>query len=145
MRSATQWLFVALMLCIVSFTARAAEENWTRTIDIPLVTKWPRGNTFQEDKVTAELYRPKIEGRVPAAVIINSSGGVSAHTELYYARLLASQGVAALVVDSFMPRGVRRTGDDQNRVSQTQSNADAVTGFRWLAAQPWIRILRASS
>lgn len=74
---------------------------------------------------------------MPAAVIINSSGGVQPHTEHHYARVLAGAGMAALVVDSFTPRGVRRTGDDQTRVWQVQSDADAVAGFRWLAAQPW--------
>src|SRR6185295_14800923 len=90
------------------------------------------------DRITAYLYRPRGEGRVPAVVLINSSGGVTAHTEINYARILAGAGVAALVVDSFAPRGVRRTGDDQNRVAQLASNADAVAGFRWLAAQPWV-------
>lgn len=60
------------------------------------------------------------------------------HTEPYYARVLTGAGMAAFVVDSFTPRGVPRTGDDQTRVRQLQSDADAVAGFRWLAAQPWI-------
>ena len=46
--------------------------------------------------------------------------------------------MAALVIDSFGPRGVRRTADDQRRVSQEKSNADAVAGYRWLVGQPWI-------
>jgi dienelactone hydrolase len=76
-------------------------------------------------------------GRIAAAVIINSSGGVTAHTEHFYARLLADHGVAALVVDSFTPRGVGETDTDQTQVAQSQSAADAVAGFRWLAGQAW--------
>jgi dienelactone hydrolase len=91
-----------------------------------------------EDRVAAVLYRPKGEDRVPAAVIVNSSGGVSAHTDHYYARTLVRHGMAALVVDSFTARGVRRTGDDQNRVAQAKSNADAFAGYRWLASQSWV-------
>ena len=71
-------------------------------------------------------------------MIINSSGGITAHTELFYGRLLAQNGVAALVVDSFAPRGIRRTTTDQSQLRRSQSVADAAAGFRWLAAQPWI-------
>lgn len=120
-----------------------ADEPWQVTQDISLPSRWPVGRTgFREDRVTADLYRPKGEGKVPAAVIINSSGGVIAHTEHYYARVLAKAGMATLVVDSFGPRGVRRTGDDQNRVQQYTSNADAFAGHRWLAAQPWVDTTR---
>ena len=115
----------------------SASERWTLTHDVVLVSKAPKGGVLIDEKVTADLYRPKIDDRVPAAVIINSSGGVSAHTEHYYARLLADNGIAALVVDSFTPRGVRETSTDQRRVNQSQSAADAVAGFRWLAGQAW--------
>src|SRR4051812_33155622 len=71
-------------------------ERWTLTQDIALVSRWPAGRQMREDKVTADLYRPKIDGKLPAAVIINSSGGVMPHIEMYYGRLLASHGVAAL-------------------------------------------------
>src|SRR5689334_22758274 len=77
----------------------AADEQWTLTHDVALISKAPKGGALVEEKVTADLYRPKSGDRVPAAVIINSSGGVSAHTEHYYARLLADYGVASLVVD----------------------------------------------
>jgi dienelactone hydrolase len=119
--------------------SNAEEQGWDFVHDIELVSRWPLGlREMGEDRVTAVLYRPKIEGRLPAAVIINSSGGVSAHTDHFYARALARQGMAALVVDSFTARNVRRTGDDQNRVAQSKSNADAFAGHRWLAAQPWV-------
>jgi hypothetical protein len=48
---------------------------------------------MRDDKIVADLYRPKQPGRGPAAVIINSSGGVQPHTELYYARVFARQGL----------------------------------------------------
>jgi len=136
--------FIAVVLTVVlllSFGTRAnaEEQEWDLIRDIEFVSRWPLGlSEMGEDRVTAVLYRPKIEGLLPAAVIINSSGGVSAHTDHFYARTLAGQGMAALVVDSFTPRNVRRTGDDQNHVAQTKSNADAFAGHRWLAAQPWV-------
>jgi uncharacterized caspase-like protein/TPR repeat protein len=115
------------------------DDPWTITHDVSLVSRWPTSaGAMRDDKIVADLYRPNQSGRGPAAVIINSSGGVQPHTELYYARVFARQGIASLVIDSFTPRGVLRTGDDQARVWQVQSDADAVAGFRWLAAQPWV-------
>lgn len=119
--------------------ARALEDSWTVRQDVELVSRWPVGaNGMGEDRVTAVLYQPTSPGTHPAAVIVNSSGGVTAHTDHYYAQVLAKEGMASLVVDSFTPRGVRRTGDDQNRVSQWKSNADAFAGLRWLKQQPWV-------
>jgi dienelactone hydrolase len=128
------------VLAVLSGAADAREEPWVITPETPLVSRWPTASgQMREDRVTADLYRPRgAEGRVPAAVIINSSGGVQPHIEHHYARAFAREGMASLVVDSFVPRGVRRTGDDQSRVWQIQSDADAVAGFRWLAAQPWV-------
>jgi dienelactone hydrolase len=119
--------------------AASADPAWSITRDVELVSRWPVGrDRIGEDRVTADLYRPLVEGRIPAAVIINSSGGVQPHTEINYAHVFARNGMASLVVDSFTPRGVRRTADDQTRVFQSKSNADAIAGFRWLAAQPWV-------
>src|SRR6266571_4225340 len=123
---------LAAILFLGATAPGAAGENWTLTHDIALLSQSPSGRQLKDEKITADLYRPKVDDRVPAAVIINSSGGVSAHTEHFYARLLADHGVAALVVDSFAPRGVRETSSDQRRVGQSQSAADAVAGFRWL-------------
>jgi dienelactone hydrolase len=131
-------ILVAIIAGTATATAVAAEDTWTFTRDIALVSKWNEYGRLGQDTVTAELFRPKVDGRIPAAVIINSSGGINSRVEPHYARLLAARGVAALVVDSFMPRGVRRTVGDQTLVAQWKSDADAVAGFRWLAAQPWV-------
>ena len=136
------WTVVWTLLFFVllpTLRATATDEPWRFTRGIELTSRWPQGLAgFGEDTVTAVLYRPRIEGTVPAAVIINSSGGVIGVTEHYYARVLVREGIAALVVDSFSPRGVRRTADDQNRVAQSKSNADAFAGHRWLSAQTWV-------
>lgn len=129
------------MVILISLSANnsaVSQDKWNFSHDIDLVSKWNINGVHGQDTVKAELFRPKMEGRLPAAVIINSSGGVHEQIEPYYARVLASHGVAALVVDSFMPRGVRRTSDDQSRVDQAKSDADAVAGYRWLAQQPWV-------
>lgn len=133
MRISARLIAVSLVVLTLAASLKAAEPEWT-TSNVELTSKAGK----EEQKITAVLYRPKSGSSLPAAVIINSSGGVTAHTEHYYARAFANRGMAALVVDSFIPRGVRRTGDDQSRVFQFWSNADAVAGYRLLAAQNFV-------
>lgn len=104
---------------------------------IPLVSRSAFGRG-REEKIDADLFRPKRAGRLPAAVITPSSGGVATHVELYYARLLAARGMAVLVVDSFTPRGILRTVEDQSQIFVWQSIADAVAGREWLAKQDFV-------
>lgn len=135
-------LLLATVLLPAGGPARAQavldDLRWTHEPGVAVPTlfhpSWARA--AERETVTADLFRPRAAGRLPAVVIINSSGGVTAHTELFYGRLLAEHGVIALVVDSFTPRGVRRTVEDQTRVSPSRHYADAAAGFRWLAARP---------
>jgi TPR repeat protein/dienelactone hydrolase len=105
---------------------------------VELASQVPQSNGFRTEHVTAVLFEAAGPGRAPGAVIINSSGGVLPHVELFWGRLLAAHGITSLVVDSFTARGVARTTDDQRRLRQSQSDADAVAGFRFLATRPRI-------
>lgn len=90
-------------------------------------------------RITARLYRSDRASRpTPAMVILSSSAGVQRHRELYYAQRLASAGIAACVVDSFGPRGVRSTVADQSKVSAFQMECDAVAALRLLRDDPAI-------
>jgi dienelactone hydrolase len=76
--------------------------------------------------------------KVPAAVILHTSSGPSA-LEWSTASALNAIGIASLVVDSFGPRGVRRSGDDQTRVTEATMMADAYGALAFLAQDPRIR------
>ena len=90
----------------------------------------------REDNITADLIRPRSRReRVPAAVIINSSGGITAHTELFYGRLLAQNSVAALVVDSFAPRANALTRPPISRNSATPQSVTRRSGRLSLACR----------
>ena len=71
-------------------------------------------------------------------VILTSSAGVQRHREHYYAQALNEAGVAALIVDSFTSRGVRRTVADQSLVSAAQMEGDAFAALALLRADPRI-------
>ena len=69
--------------------------------------------------VTGSLYLPTgVTGRLPAMILKHGSGGVEGPTGTNireWAAAIASWGVAALVVDSFGPRGITETATSQAR------------------------------
>ena len=78
-------------------------------------------------RLTASLHLPDASGPAPCMVILTSSAGVQRHREHFYAQALNQAGVAALIVDSFTGRGVRRTVADQTLVSAAQMEGDALS------------------
>lgn len=85
--------------------------------------------------IPAELYVPADQpGPFGAVVLVHSSGGVQDFRECWYARAFAARGFAALVIDSFKPRGVMSTAEDQTRVKTMQMLQDAYGALAFLAA-----------
>ncbi|MDR2056374.1 MAG: dienelactone hydrolase family protein [Desulfovibrio sp.] len=72
----------------------------------------------------------------PSVVILNSSAGVCETRERFYALFLAARGIAALVVDSFTPRGVIQTTTDQSQFNDIDMEQDAYAAYDLLAATP---------
>ena len=86
----------------------------------------------QPVQVTAEIYWPSATGPVPALVIHHGSGGVSDAREGRFAREISAMGVAAVVIDSFKPRGVSSTVQDQSAVTGQDFNLDALMALKAL-------------
>jgi len=112
-------------------TASLATAQQRQTIDFEGRQKG------QPVRVTAEVFWPATrgpasQGVVPAMVIHHGSGGISEQRELRYARELAAMGVAAVVIDSFRPRGVTSTVEDQSAVSGPDFNRDALAALKAL-------------
>ena len=70
-----------------------------------------------------------------AVVLVHGSGGWSDHREGHYGRALKAAGYSALAIDSFGPRGISETVDDQSRISATQMTVDAFAARRFLIEQ----------
>jgi dienelactone hydrolase len=92
--------------------------------------------------VTGELYLPpKASGPVPAMVLMHGSGGLQGPTGTNirkWATTFAGWGVAALVVDSFGPRGIKETATNQGQLSAWADVADTLAALKILAADPRI-------
>jgi dienelactone hydrolase len=90
-------------------------------------------------RVSASLHLPmQAPSPFPCMVMLTSSAGVQRHREHFYAQALNDAGCAALIVDSFTGRGVRRTVADQSLVSAAQMEGDAFAALALLRADPRI-------
>lgn len=90
-------------------------------------------------RLTGGLWLPEATAQpAPCMVILTSSAGVQRHREHFYAQALNEAGIAALIVDSFTGRGVRRTVADQTLVSAAQMEGDAFAALALLRADPRI-------
>ncbi len=91
-------------------------------------------------QVTAEITWPAgaSTAPLPALVIHHGSGGVSSRREGRFAREIVAMGVAAVVIDSFKPRGVTSTVQDQSAVTGADFNFDALMALKALGTHPRI-------
>jgi dienelactone hydrolase len=112
---------LSLLTALASlFVAGVAEAQTRETITFPSRQKGA------DVTVPAEIYWPSKTGPVPAMVIHHGSGGVSSEREGRWAREMVAMGLAAVVIDSFKPRGVSSTVEDQSAVTAVDFNLDAM-------------------
>ncbi|MCP4037375.1 MAG: dienelactone hydrolase [bacterium] len=76
---------------------------------------------------------------VPGMIVLHGSGGISPGREMEYGQLLADHGIAAFVLDYYLPRGVTDETDYMMRVlSVTEFDAisDAYAALQLLGTHP---------
>jgi dienelactone hydrolase len=119
----------------------AADERGFDTVSIPLIAE---GKPDAADSaVTGYLFRPDGGGPFPAVVVMHGCNGLDwlvsgtpgwAVFKRYAARYVA-HGYAALILDSFEPRGVGNACGSPMSVSPQRRAWDAVSAARWLGAR----------
>src|SRR5947208_16009426 len=91
--------------CATSAGTASLADGRTGTFPILTLTYPTRpGAIEQPASVTGDLSLPAGSGRVPAVIVLHSCAGVTPEIG-DWARTLNGMGYAALVVDSFTPRG----------------------------------------
>ncbi|HUH83208.1 MAG TPA: hypothetical protein VLX85_01285 [Stellaceae bacterium] len=130
-----------LVLSVLSAGAAARpfpDETGFLTADIPLIED---GKPAPKDRsVTGYLFKPGGAGRFPAVVIMRGCDGLGwlrptrpswtlfkGHAQRYVAH-----GYAALVLDSFEPRGIAEACGALMAVTPTQRAWDALSAARYL-------------
>lgn len=100
---------------------------------------FPRQFKGDEIVVSGELLLPPGAGPFPAMVAVHGSGGVNKDLKKHYATALNAAGIAAYFPDSFGPRGVTRTVEDQSAVTVRDMIGDAYGALRALAKDSRIK------
>jgi len=139
LRRATLLLFLALALA--SPPAPASYD--TQWVEFPALKEF-EGRPVQ---LEALLFKPLGAGPFPGVVLLHGCGGMltsqghETRSYRFWLDLLASNGYAALLVDSFNPRGYRTICDQQKRailISRERVD-DAYAAHRWLKSRPDVR------
>ncbi len=87
------------------------------------------------EKREATLYLPRTDGPHPAVVVVPGPGAGPRTEQLYLARILAEQGIAALIYDG--PAARRSTGGKEGPPARHEELADVATSaLRWLSRHP---------
>jgi dienelactone hydrolase len=134
-------LLVALLALSLAATASAAEK-----IVIPSVTPASLSVLLRHEApaviVSGELLLPpQAAGPLPAMILKHGSGGMAGAggaNVRRWAAALNAWGMAALIVDSFAPRGLTETATDQGTLSSWADVADALAALKILGADPRI-------
>jgi dienelactone hydrolase len=101
-----------------------------------------RRQNWSEVKVWGDLSLPSRMGdKVPAIVLAHGSAGVERNTARWV-EALNEIGVATFVVDTFGPRGIKRTAEDQALLSPAANLVDALQSLQLLATHPRIDATR---
>lgn len=85
---------------------------------------------------TGALWLPKGAAAPFAAVVVLSGCNGVKHTTRVWARRLASWGYAALIVDSFTPRGLKNVCHRGGELSGAERAKDAFAGAAYLRTRP---------
>jgi len=80
------------------------------------------------------LILPQGKPPFPAVVVLHGCNGISQNTRVW-ARRLASWGYAALIVDSFSPRGLRQVCDGSRALPGPRRALDAFAGAKYLRSR----------
>ena len=125
---------LSVLVAIAFFPAAVlAQLAGSERVEFPVRTA--AGTT---ENIFGFLFLPKDAtpgAKAPAMVVVHGSGGVGDRREGDWGRALSAVGIAVLAIDSFTPRGVRSTAEDQTRVSQQQMVRDAYGALAFLAAR----------
>lgn len=129
-------LLVAGLGCLISRPVWTADEPFT-TEEMTFSTNVvPNTSNDEQVDIEATLYIPKRPKKtpMPAVIIAPSSSGIEDEREIYYAKELVKAGIAAVVIDSFTPRGLTESVYDQSLLESWDVENDAIAALQELAA-----------
>ena len=100
-----------------------------------------KGNAQNErTDIVGHLFLPKGDekAKLPAVILMHGSGGIYGAMTDYWPKQFNAAGIAVFAMDSFGPRGVKSTAEDQSQVPFAADVADVFAALRLLATHPRI-------
>jgi dienelactone hydrolase len=88
--------------------------------------------------IVGHLFLPAGDAKVGAVVLMHGSGGIYDAMLDFWPKHFNAAGLAVFSIDSFGPRGVKSTAEDQSQVPFAADIADAYAALRVLASHPRI-------
>ena len=94
----------------------------------------------QTTNIAGHLFLPKgkEKEKVPAVILMHGSGGIYSAMLEFWPKQFNDAGIAVFSVDSFGPRGVKSTAEDQSQVPFAADLVDAFAALKLLATHPRI-------
>jgi len=116
-------------------SARYSFASWTpKTLGELL-----KGNAQQDStNIVGHLFLPPGTEKTPAVVLMHGSGGIYNAMLEYWPKQFNSAGIAVFSLDTFGPRGVKSTAEDQSQVPFSADVADVFAALKLLASHPRI-------
>jgi dienelactone hydrolase len=136
---------VILLSCAFVFNTASAQENNSRPQPVEKLyfDSVTPDSRFQLSREGARLPKVQVWGflsfpdgakaAVPAMIIAHGSAGMQAKDTERWVPLFHKMGIATFVLDSFGPRGIKQTMDDQLVLDQSANDADALSALKLLA------------
>ena len=97
--------------------------------------------TGEPVNITGLLFLPASateKDKVPAIILVLGSGGIYEAMLDFWPKQFNGAGYAVLALDSFGPRGVKSTAEDQSQVPFAADVADAFSALKLMASHPRI-------
>jgi dienelactone hydrolase len=132
--------FLLLVMILSTGCATTIRYDVPKNIDLSDIISAKPISGFQKESIYGELYLPKSEEKkVPAVIIMHSSGGVFSWREIKMAKELNAHGIAAFVPYSFSARGVHEVKQTSGTdISFGMLMADAYAALNLLSSNPKI-------
>ena len=127
---------IAQTLTFAALALAGAPEALAQSKEVIEVTRTDGGRHLV---LKPEVYWPPGRGPFGAVVIVNSSAGADDIFLTVSPPRWLKEGIAAVVLDTYTPRGIRNTVRDQSQVTSTQMALDALAVAENLRRNPRIR------
>jgi dienelactone hydrolase len=97
-----------------------------------------KGSTAPPADIVGHLFLPKGGDKVPAIILMHGSGGIYGAMTDYWPKQFNAAGIAVFSLDTFGPRGVKSTAEDQSQVPFAADIVDVFAALKLVASHPRI-------